>query len=342
MATNEDDSMAETVSSALELLREYHDNDVPAIVVGPPGVGKSAMAAQLAQEKNIGFKDIRLAQMDPVDLRGLPTVRTIKDAFETLWARPDFWPDPERDGEEGIILFDELPDCGRAMQSAAYQIILDRRAGSHVIPPKWYPMAAGNRRIDKAGAQVMSTALATRFAWITLKADIDAFREWGMKNDIHPFVLGYLKAFPGHLWSDEGANSETFACPRQWAQVSKFCDAHPRLRQRLVRGLIGQGIAGQFEAAIKMFRLPSIEDVLKDPKRCPIPSTPAERYALCSMLAQYATTRNFDKLMTYTEREQFGRDFNICFSLDATQRDPDLCETAAFARFAAKNATLKL
>lgn len=342
MSELDDDTMAETVTSALELLREYHANDVPAIVVGPAGVGKSSMAQQLAAEKKIGFKDIRLAQMDPVDLRGMPTVTTVDQALETLWARPDFWPSIERDGEEGIILFDELPDCGRAMQSAAYQIILDRRAGPHVIPPKWYPMAAGNRRVDKAAAQVMSTALATRFAWITLKADVEAFRKWGMDNGIHPFVLGYLKAFPGDLWSNEGANSETFACPRQWAQVSKFCDANPRIRQRLVRGLIGQGIAGKFEAAIKTFRLPSLEDVVKDPARCPIPDQPAEKYALCSMLAQYADTKNYGKLMTYTERPAFGKDFHICFALDSSGRDPSLCETAAFARFAAKNSHMKM
>lgn len=342
MAIDLDDGAAETVSSGMELLREYHAKDVPVWLSGPPGVGKSSMPRQLCDSLNIGFKDIRLAQMDPVDLRGLPTTTEVESAIQTIWAKPDFWPDPKKDGPKGIILFDELSDTGRAMQSAAYQIILDRRAGPHIIPPGWYPMAAGNRRGDKAAAQMVSSALATRFAWITIKPDVDSFREWGINNGIHPFVMGYLKAFPKHLWSDEGAESETFACPRQWAQVSKFCNSNPRIRQRLVRGLVGRGIAGQFEAAIKTFKLPSLEDVIKDPRRCPIPGQPAEKYAMSTMLAQYANRKNFDKLMQYAERPEFGKDFCTCFALDVTSRDSSLCDTDAFSRFAAKNAHMKL
>lgn len=335
--------MSETVETALELLREYHAENIPAWVEGPPGVGKSSMARQLAEELGIGFKDIRLAQMDPVDLRGLPTTsQDVEKAIQTIWAKPDFWPNLKRDGPKGIILFDEMSDTGRAMQSAAYQIILDRRAGPHEILPGWYPMAAGNRREDKAAAQSISTALATRFAWITLTADADCFRRWGFKNNIHPHVLGYLKFRPSHIWSMEGANSNTFACPRQWAQVSKVCDRPPAIRHRLIRGLIGEGVAVEFETTIKTFNLPSIEDITGDPKKCRIPTQPAEKYALTAMMAQYATQKNFGKLQQYCKRPEFGRDFWICMTLDATQRDAKLCDTAAFTEFANDNAHLKL
>lgn len=330
--------MTETVSTALQLIREYHKADIPTFISGPPGVGKSSIVRQLAAELKIGFIDLRLAQMDPVDLRGLPKHVTDEQGVDIVkWARPDYWPVLERDGEHGIILYDELSDCGRAMQSAAYQPILDRRVGPHVLLPGWYPIGAGNRREDKAGAQAMSTALATRFAWINVEADVEAFREYGMKNNFHPFVLGFLKHRPGLLFSKEGANSDTFACPRQWERVSKICDRPESVRYRLVRGLVGEGAAGEFESTIKAFNLPSLEDIVADPKRCRMPDEPAEKYALASMLAQFSTRKNLSKINEYCKRDGFGKDFWICMMMDATKRDPDLCDTPAFASFASDN-----
>jgi hypothetical protein len=203
-------------------------------------------------------------------------------------------------------------------------------------------MAAGNRREDKAAAQQISSALATRFAWLSIRADAEVFREWGHKNGIHPFVLGYLKFRPGHIWTKEGANSNTFPCPRQWERVSRICDAPADERYRLVVSLIGHGIGGEFESTIKTFNLPSIEEILKDPAKCRIPEKPAEKYAVSAMLAQASTTKNFEKIQQYCKRDAFGRDFWVCMTIDATHRDPSLCETEAFTRFAQENAKMKL
>lgn len=331
--------MSETVASALDLMREYMKEDIPTFLEGPPGVGKSSIVRQLTEELKIGFIDLRLAQMDPVDLRGLPKHN---DDNTVTWARPDYWPTVEKNGEKGIILYDELSDCGRAMQSAAYQPILDRRVGPHILPPGWYPVGAGNRREDKAAAQAMSTALGTRFAWIRIEADAECFRQYGHKKKLHPFVLGYLKARPAHIWTMEGANGNTFACPRQWERVSAICDRPPTVRYRLVRGLIGDGVAGEFEAVIKAFNLPSLDEVVSNPKKCRIPTEPAEKYALASMLAQNSNSKNFEKIMNYCERAEFGRDFWICTVIDATKRDGNLCDLPAFGRFANANAHVQL
>ena len=334
--------MAETITTAKELARMYMDADpfIPCFVEGPPGVGKSEMWKQLANEKGIGFIDLRLAQMDPVDLRGLPK----HEGSLTTWSRPDFWPDEKRDGKKGIILFDELADSSRAMQSAAYQIILDGRAGPHVIPSGWYRAAAGNRREDRAAAQAISTALATRFAWIEVEADVECFLDHAARQSFHHYVMGYLRARPGHVFTMEGANSKTFACPRQWERVSRICYMEPPMEMlyKLVRGLVGEGVAGEFHAAIKTFNLPDLEDILKNPSKCMIPSAPAEKYALSAMLARYAERSNIKAIMTYIKREQFGRDFEICCVLDATKRDATLCETGAFTDFANRNKDIQL
>lgn len=330
--------MTETIEGAKELARVYMSKNLPVYVEGPPGVGKSQMFKQLADEQKIGFIDLRLAQMDPVDLRGLPTITNNM----TTWSRPDFWPTEERDGPKGILLLDELGDCGKAMQSAAYQIILEGQAGPHVIPKGWFRCGAGNRMKDKAGAQSMSTALANRFKWIEVDADVKCFLEYGAKVGLHHFVMGFVQFRPGLLHSMEGASLKAFPTPRSWADASKVCDADKTLRMRLIGGCVGEGPAGEFENYLKALDLPDFEDIIKDPKHTHIPVEPSSRYALGAMLSRFADKKNFGAIMQYVTRKEFGRDFEICVVLDATKRDAALTETKPFTDFALRNNDLAL
>lgn len=330
----------DTITTAKAKAKVYMECNIPCFTEGPPGVGKSDMWRQIAKEAGIGFIDIRLAQMDPVDLRGLPTILN----GTTVWTRPEFWPDIKRDGPRGIILFDELADSGRAMQSASYQVILDRRAGPHELPKGWYPAAAGNRRKDKAAAQSISTALASRFGWVEIDADVECLLDYANKMNWHHYVRGFLKHRPGLVHSMEGADLRAFPCPRQWERVSTVCDKAPReLLLGLTSGLIGDGAAGELMAFIKVaIDLPSHEEVIADPKRCRIPDNPSGRYAMSAMLSRYAERKNFGSIMTYISREAFGRDFQIVTVLDAIHRDVSLMHTPVFIQFANANKDLRL
>lgn len=335
--------MVETVKTAKELCRHYMEQGTPCYTIGPPGVGKSEMWAQIADEKKIGFIDVRLAQMDPVDLRGLPGIIEVKGKAVSMWARPDFWPDPDRDGDEGIILFDELGDCNKAMQSAAYQPILNGRVGPHILPKGWYRAGAGNDQKHRAGAQPMSTALANRFAHVEIESDIDCWREWAARNNVSPIVIGFLKFRPKLLHSmPEGGAVRAFPSPRSWYQAAKYAGTDKQVRLKLIAGCVGDGAAGEFEAFLRSIDLPELEEVCANPKKCRVPEAPAHKYAMSAMLAQGATRQNFDKIMVYISRSEFGRDFEICTVLDASKRDTTLTETKAFTDFANRNQDLTL
>jgi len=330
--------MTETIKTAKDLALRYYKKRKPSYVEGPPGVGKSEMWQQIADELGIGFIDIRLAQMDPVDLRGLPK----HEGELVTWGRPDFLPIEERDGKEGIILFDELGDCGKAMQSAAYQPILNGRVGPHIIPKGWYRCAAGNSQRHRAGAQAMSSALANRFAWIEVEADVECFVEHGTKIGVHHFVLGFIRFRTELLHKMDEGMLKAFPTPRSWVSAAEYCEEPADVRSRLIAGCVGAGAAGEFEAFMRTLDLPDLQEILADPKKCRIPTEPAHKYALSSMLARYAERSNLDKIMTYIKRAEFGRDFEICTVLDATKRERLLTETKAFTEFAARNQDLTL
>jgi hypothetical protein len=343
--------MVETVKSGKELVRHYMKAvdpvsqrvGIPVYVEGPPGVGKSEMFKQLAQEERIGFIDLRLAQLDPVDLRGLPAVQVVEKLAMTVWSRPDFWPQAKRDGEKGILLLDELGDCGKAMQSAGYQVVLDRRAGPHEILPGWYIAGAGNNMKHRAGAQPMSSALANRFAHIEIDADLKTFVEYGNRVGFNYAILGFLQARPKLLHDmPEAGAIKAFPTPRAWAKASMICDTPNDVRMKLIAGCVGEGAAGEFMAYQRVLDLPDFEEVVANPKKCKIPEVPSHRYALSSMLAQRVERSNFDKVMQYIQRSEFGRDFEISTVLDASKRDASLTETKAFTEFANRNADLTL
>jgi hypothetical protein len=336
-------TMSENIKSARELVIKYYENDIPCWLIGPPGVGKSELAEQITKELRIGLIDQRVSQLDPVDLRGLPHVTTVDKEAITAWARPDFLPRAERDGERGILLLDELGDSSRAMQSACYQLILNRCIGDHKIPPGWYPMAASNDRTHKAAAQAVSTALANRFAWINVDADQKVWDEYANEKGVHHYIRGFLKSFPHKIHTMEGCTEYAYGSPRSWMAASKIIDTPPQIRFRLLRGLVGEGNAGEFEGWLRTVDLPDFDDVIKNPTKCKIPVEPSSRYALSCMLARRADKKNFEKIMAYCKREEYGRDFEISTVLDATKRDPSLTETKTyFVDFASRNSDVTL
>ena len=175
----------------------------PLMVWGAPGLGKSSVLRQVAEELGIGFIDVRLAQREPVDVRGLP----VPGEDGVKWLVASEWPrDPN---SRGIILFDELTAADRSLQVAAYEFILDRRLGElYSVPDGWYICAAGNRAQDRAVATTMSSALANRFLHVEIEEDVESWIAWATAHEVHPSVTGFIRYRPRCLFNQEGENLE--------------------------------------------------------------------------------------------------------------------------------------
>src|SRR5260221_12047395 len=113
-----------TIKEAKELIKRYYKHNIPVYLWGPPGSAKSAGSHQVTEELKIGFIDIRLGSKLPEDLNGIP-VPDLEHRL-AIWLKASFWPDVKRDGEKGIIMFDEMSDPSKAVESVTYQIVFDR------------------------------------------------------------------------------------------------------------------------------------------------------------------------------------------------------------------------
>ena len=141
----------------------------PVMLWGPPGVGKSQMVAQVAEKNNIPVIDIRLSQMEPSDLRGIP----FKNGAEVEWAIPSMLPNTKRHGPKGILFLDEITSAPPSVSAAAYQLILDRKLGNYEVPKGWAIFAAGNRQGDRGVTYTMPAPLANRFSHYEVDVNLD-------------------------------------------------------------------------------------------------------------------------------------------------------------------------
>ncbi len=273
----------------------------PVMVWGAPGLGKSTAVRELAKELGIGFVDVRLAQREPVDMRGLP----VPDEDRVKWLVSSEWPrDPE---SRGIILFDELTAADKTLQVAAYEFILDRRLGElYSVPPGWYIMAAGNRVEDRAVSCAMSSALANRFLHVEISANASSFLSWAEENGLHPAVIRFIKTYPQHLFSQEGEDLQRgWPSPRSWERVStmvKIAEKNNRIDSLnyTIPGLIGAGAAVEFLAFYKtVFYMNGSIDIsaaLESGEPIPVPKKSDELYACCGSVAYYLETKKFGKM----------------------------------------------
>ena len=258
----------------------------PMMVWGAPGLGKSTIIRKLAEEYGVQFIDVRLAQREPVDIRGLPV--PTENGVE--WQVSAEWPrDPD---SRGIILFDELTAADRSLQVAAYEFILDRRLGDlYKVPDGWYICAAGNRTEDRAVSTTMSSALANRFLHVELESNADNWLEWAVSNEIHPSVSGFIRFRPGMLFNQENENLERgWPTPRSWDRVSTMMKILPddeNLIRHTVYGLVGNRAGIEFMAFHRTAQNLDIKEMMLGTKEIKIPQKADLRYALCSGVAYY-------------------------------------------------------
>ena len=239
----------------------------PLFLWGPPGIGKSELVENITTELGGLMIDLRLGQMEPTDIRGIPFYN--KDIGKMDWAPPVELPDEEMAKEYPIVVLflDELNSAAPSVQSAAYQLILNRRIGKYRLPKNVVMVAAGNRESDKGVTYRMPTPLANRFLHQEMKVDFASWQEWAVTHKVHKDVVGYLSFAKQDLYDfDAKSSSRAFATPRTWSFVSELLeedDSDDNTLTNLIAGTVGEGLAVKFMAHRKIAgRMPQPEDIL--------------------------------------------------------------------------------
>ena len=268
--------------------REYHGaregHHTPVMLWGPPGVGKSQMVAQVAAGHKAPVIDIRLSQLEPTDLRGIP----FRAGALVEWAVPAMLPDAVRHGFEGVLFLDEITSAAPTVSAAAYQLILDRRLGAYEVPPGWAIFAAGNRQGDRGVTYSMPAPLANRFTHFEVEAHLDDWVAWAHGHAIDERVIAFLRFRPELLFNfDPAHNPVAFPSPRSWEfthrALRKF-SAQPELLLGALQACVGPAAGVELKAFLdNLDNLPDIDAIVSG-NPGPMPKETDLQYAVASAL----------------------------------------------------------
>ena len=255
MAKNTDSALTESRTVTIEAARREIEICArlkrPVFLWGPPGIGKSELIAQITESLGGKMYDLRLALMDPSDLKGVlfynPAVGN------AMWNAPPDLPSKAEAAEYPmtVLFLDEMNSAAPATQAAAYQLVLNRKIGTYELPDNCVIVAAGNRDTDRGVTYRMPKPLANRFVHLQLRVDFESWQNWAIDNHIHPDVLAYITCNKGDLFQfDPASHSVSFATPRSWVFVSQLLSENPNETELndLVAGTVGEGIGLKFGA----------------------------------------------------------------------------------------------
>jgi MoxR-like ATPase len=272
-------------SRVYEVVSHIVETEWPAFVWGPPGVGKSSIVKEIANDNKKELIDIRASLLDPTDLRGIPTIKQ-DTAF---WCPPSFLPsDPD---SEGIIFFDELNAAPPLVQASLYQLTLDGRIGEYVLPKGWKIIAAGNRAEDHSITFRLPSALANRFIHIDYEVDFEDWRKWAVQEEINPIVVSFLSLRQELLFKMDKPE-KGFPTPRSWEMVSDILETtkkSPQENQDILIGTIGEGATIEFVSyAEKSLNAEAVRKILENPEKAKLPEKLGDQYALISYISYEA------------------------------------------------------
>src|SRR5579884_2870065 len=136
--------------------------DLPVLLWGEPGIGKTAALNQLADSLDLPLTTVVASVHEPSDFSGLPIIGDDPAAQGIPMAPPDWAVRLARAGR-GLLFLDELSTAPPAVQAALLRLVLERRIGSLRLPPGVRIVAAANPRSSAADGWELSPPLANRF-----------------------------------------------------------------------------------------------------------------------------------------------------------------------------------
>jgi MoxR-like ATPase len=307
----------------------------PLFVWGAPGIGKSQVIHEVATAHKLPVIDVRLSQLAPSDIRGLPALD-----HSTQRARfypPDFLPHADIAG--AVLFLDEFNQAPPAMQGIVQQLVLDRRVGDYRLPDSVHIVAAGNRKQDRASVFDLTAPMANRFMHVEVASDLDAWRKYAARQGVHEQVLAFLGFRGDELLHQMALHAPAWPSPRSWMMASTL-----HAQGLSIALSVGQPCASEFEAFLEIYAtLPNIDAVLQGQAglQAVLPKEPSARWATITALVMRAQNAQAYCNGALWLLEQAGSEWLQRFFVDALPRMRELKLFSAFAALAGKDKKLK-
>ena len=241
----------------------------PVLLMGPPGIGKTAIMEQIAEECGIGLVAYTMTHHTRQSAIGLPQIE--KRVFDgTEYAVTDYtmseilaavYEQMERTKKrEGILFLDEINCVSETLMPALLQFLQYKTFGNHRLPEGWIVAAAGNPVRYNQSVRELDTATLDRVKWLEIEPDLAVWKSYGRSLGIHPAVLAFLEWKPESFYAAHAdQRGRQFVTARGCEDLSQMLLTLEELELPVDEKLPGQylqheGIAREFWIFYELYR----------------------------------------------------------------------------------------
>lgn len=222
----------------------------PVFLMGPPGIGKTAIMEQIASELGVGLVSYSMTHHTRQSALGLPFIvhKTYGDMecdvseytmSEIIAAVYDLIEDTGM--QEGILFLDEINCVSETLAPVMLQFLQYKTFGRHRVPEGWIVVTAGNPPEYNDSVREFDVATWDRLKRIDVEPDFDVWKEYAYEKGIHPAVLTYLEIKKGNFYRIESSvDGKSFVTARGWDDLSRMMLMYEKRGRTVDEKLVGQ------------------------------------------------------------------------------------------------------
>ncbi|MBD5169567.1 MAG: AAA family ATPase [Oscillibacter sp.] len=202
----------------------------PLLLMGPPGIGKTAVVEQAAQEAGVGLVSYTMTHHTRQSAIGLPRIetrtyqgRTVNVTEYTLSEIvSSIYDCMERTGKrEGILFLDEINCVSETLAPTILQFLQNKTFGNHRIPEGWLIVAAGNPPGYNRSVREFDVVTLDRVRRIDVEPELEAWMDYARRKHLHGAVLAYLSIRTDRFYRvEQTAGGASFVTARGWEDLS--------------------------------------------------------------------------------------------------------------------------
>ena len=223
----------------------------PVLLMGPPGIGKTQIMEQIADECNIGLVAYTITHHTRQSAVGLPMIKTEefegKEYSVTEYTMSEiiagvYKAVKEQGHREGILFIDEINCVSETLIPTMLQFLQCKTFGNQKVPEGWIIVAAGNPPEFNRSVREFDMVTYDRLRVINIDADLEVWREYAKEREIHNAILSYLDIRPQNFYRVEAdVDGFKFVTARGWEDLSSLLYVYEEL------GIpVNEGVAGEF------------------------------------------------------------------------------------------------
>ena len=229
----------------------------PVLLIGPPGIGKTAIMEQIAGECGVGLVSYTMTHHTRQSAIGLPVLTerqfSGKEYTVTSYTMSEIiasvYGQIEKTGcTDGILFLDEINCVSETLMPAMLQFLQYKTFGSHALPEGWVIVAAGNPPAYNRSVREFDTVTLDRVRYMKVEPDFPIWKHYAVERGLHPAVLSFLELRPERFYVME-PGEKGFVTGRAWEDLSEILLTMEELELGVEEALFGQYLQDEDTAA---------------------------------------------------------------------------------------------